>query len=104
MTTESPTVSIADAVASLRSQLIEARDRERDAGGITIELSEVEIQLGLVAETTDKVGGEGGFSFAVFTGKASYEAEAKQAHAHTITLKLSVSDSKRKGAVPLKDG
>lgn len=96
MSPKQDAISIADAVESLRNQIVEAKERGKNSADVTFELHEVEVELQMIAEQTDAVGGKAGFSLAVFTGSAGYDAEFKTSHNHTVRFKLNVGDAQRK--------
>ncbi|MBU2357917.1 MAG: hypothetical protein KKB02_03135 [Alphaproteobacteria bacterium] len=98
-------ISIADAVENLRTQILEAIERGNDAEGIKFGLSEVEVELQLVAEQKVGLGVKGGWSFAVFSGDVSADAETTKAQTHTIRFKLTVEDAKTgQGGILMSDG
>ncbi|NDK36913.1 trypco2 family protein [Rhodovulum sulfidophilum] len=92
MTPKQDAISIADAVESLREQILEAKRRGKDSKGVSFGLHEIEVELQLVTEQTDAAGGKAGFSFAVFSGAASYDATLKTSNTHKLRFKLSVGE------------
>lgn len=105
MPAEKNVISIADAVEDLRTQIVEAIDRGKAAQRVSFELSEVEVELKLVAEQKVAAGVKAGWSFVVFSAGVDADAEIAKARTHTVRFKLSVNDAETgKSAVLMADG
>lgn len=86
-------ISVADAIEGIRDQIVEARTRVIDNRGVSISLSEIEVELQLVTEQKDGVGVKISVASLIFGGEASYDSEATQGQTHTIRFKLDVKDA-----------
>jgi hypothetical protein len=87
MGTDSDYVPLADAIAGLRRQIREAAERAADLPEEErFRITEVEVELTVVAEDSVKTGGEVGW----WVFKARADISAKQAVTHKVRLKLDV--------------
>lgn len=90
-------VSLPDAIAGLRRQIKAAADQAKGlaAGDTKFRITNVELELNVVAEDTTDIGGEIGWW--IFKAKAS--AATKDVITHKVTLTLDVGDIEVRGEI-----
>lgn len=105
MASELATISIADALAALRDQIVEARKRGEDHKGVQFTLRDVAVEFQIVAERTIGADAKGSVKWGVFglggDVGTSAKTESSNSMSHKLSLKLDVTDAVSSEPIPL---
>ena len=84
------TYKIADAIEDLRNQVVEAQERAIKAKGPLFKMTDLEVEMKVVAQKDASDGDRLNFSIPFLSGGVEASASTTQAQTHSLKFKLQV--------------